>query len=291
MSKSEFPSNAHNSSVMSMIRFVFWQLFTAAAESCVLFLWWLCKIISVHWGNVSELVSKYQILGVNKLLNSQYTACSLKQKQQIKNKKWRTSELRFVNKSYVEMCAADVQGTQLICSRSSSAQVSADSLFSHTMDKIAAQIIFNEWPLLPFLLILDFFMKLNLLIWWYIDLLIQPKPSGPNLDVPLQLESLVNITSGIYDEIQQEMKRAKVSQALFAKVAANKSQVSESHSKELLFKSSAPKARSYFSLLALKCCILYMLCDNAQGDKKLNKKSVWQLDRLFWENNIVINIK
>lgn len=36
----------------------------------------------------------------------------------------------------------------------------------------------------------------------------------------------VNITAAIYDEIQQEMKRAKVSQALFAKVAANKSQVS-----------------------------------------------------------------
>ncbi|XP_007227823.1 DNA-binding protein SATB2 isoform X4 [Astyanax mexicanus] len=51
-----------------------------------------------------------------------------------------------------------------------------------------------------------------------------PKPSGPNPDLPLKLESLVNITSSIYDEIQQEMKRAKVSQALFAKVAANKSQ-------------------------------------------------------------------
>ncbi|XP_046701149.1 DNA-binding protein SATB2 isoform X3 [Silurus meridionalis] len=50
------------------------------------------------------------------------------------------------------------------------------------------------------------------------------KPSGPNLDLPLKLEPLVNITSSIYDEIQQEMKRAKVSQALFAKVAANKSQ-------------------------------------------------------------------
>lgn len=53
----------------------------------------------------------------------------------------------------------------------------------------------------------------------------QPKPSGPNPDLPLKLEQLVNITSAIYDEIQQEMKRAKVSQALFAKVAANKSQV------------------------------------------------------------------
>uniref|UniRef100_G3P2W1 DNA-binding protein SATB n=1 Tax=Gasterosteus aculeatus aculeatus TaxID=481459 RepID=G3P2W1_GASAC len=51
-----------------------------------------------------------------------------------------------------------------------------------------------------------------------------PKPPGPTSDLPLKLESLVNITSGIYDEIQQEMKRAKVSQALFAKVAANKSQ-------------------------------------------------------------------
>ncbi|XP_060785471.1 DNA-binding protein SATB2 isoform X2 [Neoarius graeffei] len=50
------------------------------------------------------------------------------------------------------------------------------------------------------------------------------KPSGPNPDLSLKLEPLVNITSSIYDEIQQEMKRAKVSQALFAKVAANKSQ-------------------------------------------------------------------
>ncbi|XP_015821244.1 DNA-binding protein SATB2 isoform X1 [Nothobranchius furzeri] len=51
-----------------------------------------------------------------------------------------------------------------------------------------------------------------------------PKPPGPSSDIPLKLESLVHISAGIYDEIQQEMKRAKVSQALFAKVAANKSQ-------------------------------------------------------------------
>ncbi|KAG6939991.1 SATB homeobox 1 [Chelydra serpentina] len=35
----------------------------------------------------------------------------------------------------------------------------------------------------------------------------------------------MNINASIYDEIQQEMKRAKVSQALFAKVAATKSQI------------------------------------------------------------------
>ncbi|CAL8321227.1 unnamed protein product [Merluccius merluccius] len=52
----------------------------------------------------------------------------------------------------------------------------------------------------------------------------QPKPPLPAPEPLVKLESLVNITSGIYDEIQQEMKRAKVSQALFAKVAANKSQ-------------------------------------------------------------------
>ncbi|KAM4559836.1 DNA-binding protein SATB2-like isoform 4-T4 [Odontesthes bonariensis] len=50
----------------------------------------------------------------------------------------------------------------------------------------------------------------------------QTKCSVPELH--LKLDSLANITSGIYEEIQQEMKRAKVSQALFAKVAANKSQ-------------------------------------------------------------------
>ena len=38
----------------------------------------------------------------------------------------------------------------------------------------------------------------------------------------------MNINASIYDEIQQEMKRAKVSQALFAKVAATKRQVSAS---------------------------------------------------------------
>lgn len=45
-------------------------------------------------------------------------------------------------------------------------------------------------------------------------------------ELSLKLDSLATITLGIYEEIQQEMKRAKVSQALFAKVAANKSQVS-----------------------------------------------------------------
>ncbi|XP_023665545.2 DNA-binding protein SATB1a [Paramormyrops kingsleyae] len=35
---------------------------------------------------------------------------------------------------------------------------------------------------------------------------------------------VLNISASIYDEIQQEMKRAKVSQAMFAKVAASKSQ-------------------------------------------------------------------
>ncbi|XP_024114466.1 DNA-binding protein SATB2 isoform X1 [Oryzias melastigma] len=46
--------------------------------------------------------------------------------------------------------------------------------------------------------------------------------SAPELQ--LKLSSLTSISAEIYEEIQQEMKRAKVSQALFAKVAANKSQ-------------------------------------------------------------------
>ncbi|XP_053554713.1 DNA-binding protein SATB2 isoform X2 [Bombina bombina] len=52
-------------------------------------------------------------------------------------------------------------------------------------------------------------------------------PNTPTSDIQVKVEvegSQVNITSAVYDEIQQEMKRAKVSQALFAKVAANKSQ-------------------------------------------------------------------
>lgn len=56
---------------------------------------------------------------------------------------------------------------------------------------------------------------------------IQIRPSVPATELPATPASQVNITSGIYEEIQQEMKRAKVSQALFAKVAANKSQVTE----------------------------------------------------------------
>lgn len=49
----------------------------------------------------------------------------------------------------------------------------------------------------------------------------------PTSDIQVKVEgeaSNVSITAAVYDEIQQEMKRAKVSQALFAKVAANKSQ-------------------------------------------------------------------
>ncbi|KAM4626090.1 DNA-binding protein SATB2 isoform 1-T1 [Discoglossus pictus] len=52
-------------------------------------------------------------------------------------------------------------------------------------------------------------------------------PNTPTSDIQVKVEvegSQLNITAAVYDEIQQEMKRAKVSQALFAKVAANKSQ-------------------------------------------------------------------
>ncbi|XP_060683405.1 DNA-binding protein SATB2-like isoform X7 [Hemiscyllium ocellatum] len=53
----------------------------------------------------------------------------------------------------------------------------------------------------------------------------QAKNSASTSDLLVKVESTnLNITSAIYDDIQQEMKRAKVSQALFAKVAANKSQ-------------------------------------------------------------------
>ncbi|XP_078260703.1 DNA-binding protein SATB2 [Rhinoraja longicauda] len=52
---------------------------------------------------------------------------------------------------------------------------------------------------------------------------IKTSVSTPDLLVKVESTNL-NITSIIYEEIQQEMKRAKVSQALFAKVAANKSQ-------------------------------------------------------------------
>uniref|UniRef100_A0A3Q3E8U8 SATB homeobox 1 n=1 Tax=Labrus bergylta TaxID=56723 RepID=A0A3Q3E8U8_9LABR len=63
--------------------------------------------------------------------------------------------------------------------------------------------------------------------------LISTPPSRPVQVKPQPLPSewngktescILNINSTIYDEIQQEMKRAKVSQALFAKVAASKSQ-------------------------------------------------------------------
>lgn len=55
---------------------------------------------------------------------------------------------------------------------------------------------------------------------------VQVKPSPLSSEWNGKSESCVlNINSSIYDEIQQEMKRAKVSQAMFAKVAASKSQV------------------------------------------------------------------
>uniref|UniRef100_A0A672IGA1 DNA-binding protein SATB n=1 Tax=Salarias fasciatus TaxID=181472 RepID=A0A672IGA1_SALFA len=54
--------------------------------------------------------------------------------------------------------------------------------------------------------------------------LVQAKCGAAAPDLQLKLDPLASVTSGIYEEIQQEMKRAKVSQALFAKVAANKSQ-------------------------------------------------------------------
>lgn len=61
----------------------------------------------------------------------------------------------------------------------------------------------------------------------YSDLTLnQVKPSPLPSEWNGKTEScILNINSNIYDEIQQEMKRAKVSQALFAKVAASKSQV------------------------------------------------------------------
>lgn len=55
---------------------------------------------------------------------------------------------------------------------------------------------------------------------------VQVKPNSLSSEWNGKSESCVlNINSSIYDEIQQEMKRAKVSQAMFAKVAASKSQV------------------------------------------------------------------
>nr|XP_029514610.1 DNA-binding protein SATB1-like [Oncorhynchus nerka]XP_029514611.1 DNA-binding protein SATB1-like [Oncorhynchus nerka] len=51
------------------------------------------------------------------------------------------------------------------------------------------------------------------------------KSEGCVLDIGVKSEGCVlDINSSIYEEIQQEMKRAKVSQAMFAKMAASKSQ-------------------------------------------------------------------
>lgn len=55
---------------------------------------------------------------------------------------------------------------------------------------------------------------------------LQARLSPVTADRGLRTDSCVlNVSSSIYEEIQHEMKRAKVSQALFAKVAASKSQV------------------------------------------------------------------
>lgn len=59
-----------------------------------------------------------------------------------------------------------------------------------------------------------------------ISLSIQAKLSPVSKDIIVKVEcDDSGINYGIYDEIQQEMRRAKVSQALFAKVSAAKSQV------------------------------------------------------------------
>lgn len=77
-------------------------------------------------------------------------------------------------------------------------------------------------------------------------LILQVKPSPLPSEWNGKTEScILNINSTIYDEIQQEMKRAKVSQALFAKVAASKSQVL---SARLVF-AVLPPASSSFRLL------------------------------------------
>lgn len=62
----------------------------------------------------------------------------------------------------------------------------------------------------------------------------------------------MNINASIYDEIQQEMKRAKVSQALFAKVAATKSQV------KFPGRNGLPVLCDYSPSLGLVCfCVSY----------------------------------
>ncbi|KAK5599171.1 DNA-binding protein satb1 [Crenichthys baileyi] len=67
---------------------------------------------------------------------------------------------------------------------------------------------------------------------------------------------ILNITSTIYDEIQQEMKRAKVSQALFAKVAASKSQSSKTPWKDReREKAVAVLTRSCLPLPKLPACL------------------------------------
>ncbi len=59
-----------------------------------------------------------------------------------------------------------------------------------------------------------------------ISLSIQANLSPVSKDIVVKVEcDDSGINYGIYDEIQQEMRRAKVSQALFAKVSAAKSQV------------------------------------------------------------------
>lgn len=159
----------------------------------------------------------------------------------------------------METCAADVhlmlmQETLYVCSQKDLAQSSADNLSSYIYTRFAfvdslsgsCRIYMSPSEVQPNPQVVSFnpnvsdsFSSLNInhskglafvlvpCITSCVDPLSQPKPCGPAPDLPLKLESLVNITSGIYDEIQQEMKRAKVSQALFAKVAANKSQVRE----------------------------------------------------------------
>lgn len=62
----------------------------------------------------------------------------------------------------------------------------------------------------------------------FLCVFLQARLSPVTGDRGLRTDSCVlNVSASIYEEIQHEMKRAKVSQALFAKVAVSKSQVRE----------------------------------------------------------------
>ncbi|KAM9166194.1 DNA-binding protein SATB1 isoform 2-T3 [Pangshura tecta] len=87
-------------------------------------------------------------------------------------------------------------------------------------------------------------------------------------------ENTMNINASIYDEIQQEMKRAKVSQALFAKVAATKSQIYQTKKFSCSLLNSFPSRLVMFGTVKYKGWLCELL--RWKEDPSPENRTLWE---------------